>query len=141
MSSEAAASPSSIALLSQIPPEVRATFTTAQIAALALATRTSAARHAIDYRVSVPLLFGHRFYVVVLAGHERRGLARLAAEGQIRTGRILLFACVAAALLGVGTTAARYVAEKLSSVAIAIGDAPRNPFIFIRLDREAAPED
>ena len=50
-------------------------------------------------------------------------------------------AASAAALLGVGLSAAGCLAERLSSVAIAIGDAPRNPFIFIRLDRNGAFED
>ena len=53
-----------------------------QLVALSLASVPANSPHVIDYRVSVPF-FGKRFYVTLLAGRERRSLARLAGEGQL----------------------------------------------------------
>ncbi len=44
-------------------------------------TRWSGLDHAVNIRASLPLLFGH-YYVVVLAGNERRGAERRKEERQ-----------------------------------------------------------
>lgn len=69
-------------LLARMPVQVRATLTTEQLMALSLASVPAIAPHIVDYRVSIPFL-GKRFYLTVLAGRERRSLARLAGEGQL----------------------------------------------------------
>ena len=63
-------------LLKRLPGDVAASFTTEQLAALRRAV--APARHAVDIRLSLPFL-GRRHYVVLLAGRERRPLARLEA--------------------------------------------------------------
>ena len=60
------------------------------------ATRTV---HSIDYRVSLPTVFFGSWYVVLLAGPERRNRERLKNEGQTSLSR--RFVAVTTALLAV----------------------------------------
>ncbi len=79
-------------LLSGLPMGARVFFTPEQLAALDVAivrTRQRPNTHKIDYRVSVPL-FGRRYYFVLLAGKERRTLARIRSEGHTETWRLTL---------------------------------------------------
>ncbi|MCU0566376.1 MAG: hypothetical protein MUF49_07245 [Oculatellaceae cyanobacterium Prado106] len=62
-------------ILYRIPPHVAQTFTSEQIATCKL----KADRHAIDIRLTIPFL-GKGFYVVALAGLERRSKKRLRTE-------------------------------------------------------------
>ncbi|MCC5652495.1 hypothetical protein LC609_22270 [Nostoc sp. XA013] len=64
----------------KIAPEVANTFTEEQLEAIkkGFASRTWT-RHSLDIRVSVPIP-GLRFYVVLLAGQERRPKVRLSSE-------------------------------------------------------------
>jgi hypothetical protein len=64
----------------RLPPDISQTFTPAQQEALQQAiVQIKADRHPIDIRLSVPFL-GKGFYLVILAGTERRSLKRLRAE-------------------------------------------------------------
>jgi hypothetical protein len=64
----------------RIPEDVAASYTPAQLDAVKLAfgARTRGA-HAVDIRLSIPLIV-RSFYVVLLAGSERRGATRRALE-------------------------------------------------------------
>lgn len=77
-------------IMAQMPLAVRQTFSHEQLAALAHATLPTTARHAIDYRISVPF-FGRRYYLAILAGRERRSLERLLREGQAILSRAMMF--------------------------------------------------
>lgn len=81
-------------IMAQIPLAVRQSFSQEQLAALAHATLPATARHAIDYRISVPF-FGRRYYLTIFAGRERRSLERLLREGQAMLSRALTFYTVA----------------------------------------------
>lgn len=79
-------------LLAALPPSAGAAFSSEQLAALDIAvarTRPRRSKHKIDYRVSVPI-FRRRFYFVVLAGGERRTLARIRSDGQNTAWRMSL---------------------------------------------------
>jgi hypothetical protein len=68
------------ALFRQLTPEVATSFTNLQLDAVKRAFGTRAAgSHAVDIRLSVPVL-RRRYYCVVLAGKERRSRERLRAE-------------------------------------------------------------
>jgi len=60
-------------LLAHMSPEVAATFTPMQRQALQMAFQSR--RHVIDIRLSIPCIWT-RFYLVVLAGKERRSVYR-----------------------------------------------------------------
>ena len=67
-------------LLARMPEGMRESFTPDQVAALRHAAwRSKFGTHPIDIRWSIPFL-NKPFYLVVLAGPERRSLARRAAE-------------------------------------------------------------
>lgn len=67
-------------LLEGMPAEVRASLTDLQRDALvASANECGWARHPADLRLSIPLFF-KRYYLVLLAGEERRSKDRLAIE-------------------------------------------------------------
>ncbi len=67
-------------LLTRMPPTLRESFTSEQIAALRHAAwRSKFGKHPIDIRWTIPFL--HKpFYLVLLAGPERRSAARRLAE-------------------------------------------------------------
>lgn len=81
-------------LLANLPPQVREGFTQEQRAALADAARRCGwGRHQTDIRLSIPLLF-RRYYLVLLAGQERRSGQRLQQDRAVHpviTGGNLLF--------------------------------------------------
>lgn len=87
--------------LDQIPPQVEATFTPAQLEAMrqALEAQTSWQRHPIDIRLSLPW-FPNRAYLVLLIGTERRHPARRAMEAQTYS----LWAWKNSLLIGLVTT-------------------------------------
>lgn len=64
----------------RIPPEVAASFTAEQLAAIhtAFALRTLP-RHSLDLRRSIPTPWG-RMYLAIVAGREKRGAARRSTE-------------------------------------------------------------
>ena len=67
-------------LFAEIAPEVANTFTVEQLEAIKRGfVSRGRTRHALDIRVSVPIP-GLRFYLVLLAGSERRSKARLRSE-------------------------------------------------------------
>ncbi|MEH2438354.1 MAG: hypothetical protein V7K25_29845 [Nostoc sp.] len=67
-------------LFAEIDPEIANTFTVEQLEAIkkGLASRAKT-HHSLDIRVSVPIP-GLRFYLVLLAGSERRSKVRLRSE-------------------------------------------------------------
>lgn len=68
-------------IMARILPEAKATFTADQLNALKLACRQVSWKnsHPIDIRLSIPG-YPHRFYVVFLAGKERRSPQRYASS-------------------------------------------------------------
>lgn len=97
-------------------------------ALLALARREQATRHVVDYRVSVPTLFWGSWYVVLLAGRERRNASRLAAEGQTSLGRrtalISLVLGLTLALAVFGALCLAYLAKSLAGIDLFPGPSP-----------------
>lgn len=64
-------------LLKRMPSDLVASFTPSQLEALSSACRSETARkHSLDLRLTLPLP-GRGFYLVVLAGRERRSTQRL----------------------------------------------------------------
>lgn len=67
-------------LLERMPPHIADSFTEEQLSAFQVAM-TPANRHKVNIRLSIPLLH-KRFYVVFLAGPEKRSPLRRLAERQ-----------------------------------------------------------
>ncbi|NJL38626.1 MAG: hypothetical protein HC840_30685 [Leptolyngbyaceae cyanobacterium RM2_2_4] len=66
--------------LAHVPPQTAETFTDAQVEALKQAcSQLNWKKHPVDIRLSVPVPF-NRFYLVILAGPERRSRQRLQTE-------------------------------------------------------------
>jgi len=93
-------------LMAHLPAAVRDSFTETQVHALGeAAERCRWGEHPTDIRLSIPLLT-KRYYLVLLAGEERRCAERRRVEGQkkpVATAANLLFlggAVVLATLLG-----------------------------------------
>lgn len=97
-------------------------------ALLVLARREQATRHAIDYRVSVPTLFWGSWYLVLLAGRERRNTNRLEREGQTSLGRRTLLVSIALGLTVVlavfGAFCLGYLLKSLSGIDLFPGPSP-----------------
>lgn len=71
-------------LLARLPRQDLETFTEAQLDALAnAADQCKWGQHPTDIRLSIPLLW-KRFYVVLIAGEERRNSQRRAEERKFR---------------------------------------------------------
>jgi hypothetical protein len=68
--------------LRKIPEQILSEFTPSQLNAIELAIRQTKSRHRLHFRVSFPW-FGHRTYVALMAGKERRSIERLRLEGQM----------------------------------------------------------
>ena len=67
-------------LMREIDPEIVKSFTPAQDSAIrAAANRNPWNQHPVDLRVSLPLPFG-RWYITLVAGPEKRSLARIRQE-------------------------------------------------------------
>lgn len=82
--------------------------------------------HAVDLRASVPVL-GARYYVVVLAGRERRHRARLDAEGQTHWLRqALVFALLLSLAVStvVGLMVIVYLVKCALGINVFAGDSP-----------------
>ena len=69
--------------LSRVPADVAPTFSQAQLLAIKDFVITNRARPPVDIRWTIPLIW-IRFFIVVLAGPERRPAERLAAERAAR---------------------------------------------------------
>ncbi|WP_374384797.1 hypothetical protein [Dongia sp.] len=73
------------AFLRKLPQDVRDSLTPEQTAAISRVAQGSIQRrHPIDFRVSMPLLFGERAYLVLLIGKEKRSVARRQIDRQLR---------------------------------------------------------
>ncbi len=89
--------------MERIPSDVRSSFTPVQLAALQTALKPR--RHTVDLRLSLPWL-GKRFYLVILAGEERRSPLRRRLESQLHPlwtpgNLIILFSASALMLLSI----------------------------------------
>jgi len=108
----------------RIPAEVAASFTPAQLRAVKIAFGArSWGSHAIDIRKSFALpLIWRRFYVVLLAGAERRDDERLRAEGALfgTLGNAALTLAFLAAMLG-PLALALYALKSLAGVDVLPG--------------------
>ena len=94
------------AMLTRLPQHVRLGFTEEQLSALAEASRgLQWGQHPVDIRLSVPILM-NRFYMVVIAGRERRSRERRDEERSrhpLRTaGNIAFFLGLAMLLFFIG---------------------------------------
>ena len=69
--------------LSRVPADVAATFSQAQLFAIRDFVTDNRDRQAVDIRWTIPLIW-FRFFIVVVAGPERRSPRRLAAERAAR---------------------------------------------------------
>ena len=69
--------------LSRVPADVAATFSQAQLLAIRDFVTNNRERQAVDIRWTIPLIW-FRFFIVVVAGPERRSPRRLAAERAAR---------------------------------------------------------
>jgi len=97
--------------MAALPRSAGATFTPEQLAALDVAvarTRPHRATHKLDYRVSLPLL-GRRYYVVLLAGKERRSLSRISGDGQNTTWRLSVAYAILMSVIATGGIVAAVV--------------------------------
>lgn len=105
-------------LFAEISPEIADTFTSEQIEAIKRVFGRNWNRHPIDVRVSVPIL-ELRFYLVLLAGSERRSKQRLRSEKGVyplRTpGNIVFLLGFFTILLTCGFTTSSLVSSSLTS--------------------------
>lgn len=89
----------------RIPPELRSTYTTTQLAALKMVFGdTMRSGHAVDLRlVFPPFLTRKRFYFVFVSGRDRRGGDRLRRRRRRRIVRALrrLVKLLAMCLIGI----------------------------------------
>lgn len=65
--------------LKSLPDDVVDSFNTRQLSAMSAAFKQESRRHPVDIRVTIPLLW-KKFFLVILAGPERRSLERRRAE-------------------------------------------------------------
>lgn len=106
---------------SRLDPQVAASFTPEQRRAIKmLFGARSPTRHAIDVRRSIGL-FGKRFYLVLLAGSERRSRARLRQEGMISRVLDALAAAIGCVVLLVPVLLAIYAVKTSLGVDILPG--------------------
>jgi hypothetical protein len=71
-----------MALLAQMPADMRSRFDDAQVEALREAARHCQwGRHPLDFRLSLPLL-AQRYYLVIVGGRERRSAERRQRDAQ-----------------------------------------------------------
>lgn len=113
-------------LVSNLPLTVLESLSDDQLVAIEWALKpTLANRHYVDFRSSVPIL-RTGFYLVVLAGREKRSKTRLRAEGQngiVKLGIVysVIFAVLIAAAL-FGLVVALYIGK--SALGIDITEGP-----------------
>jgi hypothetical protein len=89
-------------LLGQMPPAVAGSFTDSQHEALQAALATTLwQKHAVDIRLSIPLLL-QRYYLVVVAGPEKRSKERRQQEQYPRSLAGQVVVTVAVMTLSIG---------------------------------------
>lgn len=95
------------------------------------------AHHSVDYRVSVGLPSGKRYYVTLLVGPERRNRERLIREGQLSRARsATVFGFVAMAALGClvfGAFCLLYLLKSLLGINLFGGQSPLHPLYSLLL--------
>lgn len=129
-------------MLRRLPAPIRESLTREQLAAISDALIPDPPTHAIDYRVSVPF-FGKRFYITLLAGRERRSLARLAREAQLRAKHIAMFYSVILLFLGcvsvIGLALLGYVTKSALDIDLMDGPSFLHQFFFPEQQSAAGP--
>lgn len=120
-------------MLRRLPANVRASLTAEQLDAISDALIPDPPSHGIDYRVSIPF-FGRRFYVTLLAGRERRSLARLAREAQLHAKHVAIFYSVLLLFLAcvsfVGAVLLGYIAKSALDIDLTDGPSMLHQFFF-----------
>lgn len=120
-------------MLRRLPASILSSLTPVQLDAISDALIPDPPTHAIDYRVSIPF-FGRRFYVTLLAGRERRSLARLAREAQLHAKHIAAFYAFALLALGcltlVGTVLIGYVMKSALDIDLLDGPSLLHGYFF-----------
>lgn len=128
-------------MIRRLPATVRDSFTPEQLDAISDALIPDPPSHLVDYRVSIPF-FGRRYYVTLLAGRERRSLARLAREAQLRAKHIAMFYSVMLLLLTcisvIGLVLLGYVFK--SALGIDLTDGPSLLHQLVFPDHEAVAQ-
>lgn len=100
----------------RIDPQVAASFTEEQRRAIrTMFGSRGIARHAVDFRRSFRL-GRRRFYLVVLAGRERRSIERLAREGMISRGLDWAMSAIAVLVVLLPLAFALYVIKTAAGV-------------------------
>jgi hypothetical protein len=121
-------------VMSNIPLEQRLTFTALQLRWLAIAMTPRQGSHIIEYRTSIPYLFGQRFYLTIFFGRERRNLARLLAEGQLNAKRIAalygLCAGMGAIVFATIFVITVYITKSAIGIDVFDGPSPLHDFVF-----------
>jgi hypothetical protein len=120
-------------MLRRLPANVLSTLTPLQLDAISDALIPDAPTHAVDYRASIPFM-GRRFYITLLAGRERRSLARLAREAQLRAKHVAAFYSVALLVLGcltvTGSIIIGYVAKSALDIDLMDGPSLLHGYFF-----------
>ncbi len=120
-------------MLRRLPANILSTLTPLQLDAISDALIPDAPTHAIDYRVSIPF-FGKRFYITLLAGRERRSLARLAREAQLHAKHIGAFYAFALLVLGcftlIGSVLIGYVVKSALDIDLMDGPSLLHGYFF-----------
>jgi hypothetical protein len=118
-------------LLSQVPPDILASFTASQLEAMARVSMQSKAPHLMDFLVSLPF-FGRRFYLRFSLGRERRSYDRLLREKQVELSKTILVWGAAAWLtvstLVLASLVTLYVFKSALGINLMRG---RSPFHFV----------
>lgn len=122
-------------MLAKLPVEARGSFSPAQLAILAEASRPPPPRHWIDYRVSLPF-FGARFYLTIFFGKERRQLGRIRSEGQESlTKASIFYVLVLWILISIGMIAclvSLYAVKSALGIDLFEGPSFLHEYLFIR---------
>lgn len=120
-------------MLKRLPPGVLSTLTPVQLDAISDALIPDPPSHALDYRVSIPFM-GRRYYVTLLAGRERRSLARLAREAQLHAKHVAAFYAFALLILGcltlIGTVLIGYVVKSALDIDLMDGPSLLHGYFF-----------
>lgn len=90
-------------VIDRIPPDTIATFSDKQLEELQQAFQYfSWKKHPVDVRLSIPF-FGHGFYLVMLAGPEKRSVQRLKSDDPCYLQKTVTALALLTLLMGGGT--------------------------------------
>ncbi|MFM9939065.1 MAG: hypothetical protein ACKVP7_06180 [Hyphomicrobiaceae bacterium] len=122
-------------LLASLPPDVLASLSPTQLAAIADGMQQPPSPHLLAFNVSLPML-GGRHYLTVLFGREQRDRTRLAREGKLRPLAQLLgyglVLWIALSLLAATGLVLLYVLKCLLGIDLFPGPSALHGLIFRR---------